>query len=79
MSQALLSHYENGVRVPRLEFVVKACDYYNVTADYLLGRSKEKNNKTPALINTLVDTIDELRDVLSAGDALLSKLEKLIL
>ena len=39
ISQALLSHYENGAREPGLEFVVKACDYYNVSADYLLGRT----------------------------------------
>ncbi|MCF0137031.1 MAG: helix-turn-helix transcriptional regulator [Oscillospiraceae bacterium] len=39
ISQALLSHYENGAREPGLSFVCKVCDYYNVTADYLLGRS----------------------------------------
>ena len=39
ISQALLSHYENGAREPGLNFVCRVCDYYNVTADYLLGRS----------------------------------------
>ena len=39
ISQALLSHYENGAREPGLSFVCKACDYYGVTADYLLCRS----------------------------------------
>ena len=39
ISQALLSHYENGAREPGLNFVCHVCDYYNVTADYLLGRS----------------------------------------
>lgn len=39
ISQALLSHYENGAREPGLAFVCRVCDYYNVTADYLLGRS----------------------------------------
>ena len=28
VSQALLSHYENGIREPGLAFVVRACDYY---------------------------------------------------
>ena len=37
ISQALLSHYENGAREPGLAFVCKACDYYGVSADYLLG------------------------------------------
>ena len=39
ISQALLSHYENGVREPGLAFVTKACNYYNVSADFLLGRT----------------------------------------
>ena len=43
ISQALLSHYENGAREPGLGFVCRVCDYYNVTADYLLGRSPNPN------------------------------------
>lgn len=39
ISQALLSHYEKGVREPGLAFVVKACDYYHVSADFILGRT----------------------------------------
>ena len=41
ISQALLSHYENGAREPGLPFLCRACDYYGVTADYLLGRDSE--------------------------------------
>lgn len=43
VSQALLSHYEKGVRECGLEFVVKVADYYNVSCDYLLGRSAERS------------------------------------
>ena len=39
ISQALLSHYENGIREPGLAFVSKVCDYYHVSADYMLGRT----------------------------------------
>jgi transcriptional regulator with XRE-family HTH domain len=42
VSQALLSHYENGIREPGLAFVSRACDYYQVSADYLLGRTGER-------------------------------------
>lgn len=42
ISQALLSHYENGIREPGLAFVIRACDYYRVSADYLLGRTTER-------------------------------------
>lgn len=43
ISQALLSHYENGVREPGLAFVRKVCDYYRVSADYLLGRTLDRD------------------------------------
>ena len=46
LSQALLSHYENGAREPKLEFVIKACDYYGVSADYILGRVDDRSRKT---------------------------------
>ena len=39
IAQALLSHYEKGKRECGLEFLIKAADYYNVSTDYLLGRS----------------------------------------
>ena len=42
VSQALLSHYEKGVRRPGLEFVVKAAGYYGVTTDYLLGVTSQR-------------------------------------
>ena len=45
ISQALLSHYENGAREPKLEFVVKACGYYDVTADYILGRTDQRKGQ----------------------------------
>ncbi len=41
ISQALLSHYEKGIRECGLEFVVRVADFYEVSADYLLGRSSE--------------------------------------
>ena len=42
VSQALLSHYENGIRECGLDFLCRAADYYNVTTDYLLGLSESK-------------------------------------
>lgn len=42
ISQALLSHYEKGIRECGLDFVVRAADFYNVSSDYLLGRTPER-------------------------------------
>lgn len=39
ISQALLSHYEKGIRECGLDFLVRVSDFYGVSADYLLGRS----------------------------------------
>ncbi len=43
ISQALLSHYEKGIRECNLEFVKKAAVFYDVSADYLLGLSDTKH------------------------------------
>lgn len=37
ISQALLSHYENGLREPGLEFLIHASRYYECSVDALLG------------------------------------------
>ena len=42
ISQALLSHYEKGIRECGLDFVVRAADFYNVSSDYLLGRTDNR-------------------------------------
>jgi len=43
VSQALLSHYETWAREPGLAFVSQACAYYEVSADFLLGRTLERH------------------------------------
>ena len=43
ISQALLSHYEKGIRECGLDFVIKCSRYYGVTTDYLLGVSESRN------------------------------------
>ncbi len=42
ISQALLSHYENGIRQCGTDFVIKAAGFYGVSTDYLLGISDAK-------------------------------------
>lgn len=46
ISQALLSHYEKGIRECGLNFLVRCADYYDVSCDYLLGRSPEPSGQT---------------------------------
>lgn len=78
ISQALLSHYENGAREPGLSFVCKACDYYGVSADYLLCRTEIPNpaasaaNAAEAFIDNLQKMLDgarsDIEEFSSKGD-----------
>ena len=72
ISQALLSHYENGAREPGLEFVCRACDYYGVSADYLLGRTGARNNFS-AMISELSVNADTLLGAMTASLAASSR------
>ena len=59
ISQALLSHYEKGIRECGLEFLVKASDFYGVSCDYLLGRSPERTGSKL--------TVDDIPEADAAG------------
>ncbi|MCL2539063.1 MAG: helix-turn-helix domain-containing protein [Oscillospiraceae bacterium] len=43
ISQALLSHYEKGIRECGLDFLVRVASYYEVSCDYLLGLSPDRS------------------------------------
>lgn len=38
ITQRAYSYYEQGLRLPPCDVLVLLCDYFNVSADYLLGR-----------------------------------------
>lgn len=65
ISQALLSHYENGAREPGLEFVCRACEYYGVSADYLLGRVDDEGDTASGALAMvrLRELAEELREL----------------
>ena len=46
IEQALLSKYENGVRVPPTETLLTLANYYNVSIDYILCRTDIKEVNT---------------------------------
>ena len=66
ISQALLSHYEKGIRECRLAFVVKCADYYDVSCDYLLGRSANRQGET-ITAEQLPDASERKDNVLGAS------------
>jgi len=79
ISQALLSHYENGIREPGLDFVDRVCEYYDVTADFLLGRSPFGGNleedapegkPSAESLCKLLQTVESLEDKAISGGLL---------
>lgn len=55
ISQALLSHYEKGIRECGLDFVIRCGEYYGVTTDYLLGVSERRNGVDLTDLNNSVE------------------------
>lgn len=76
VSQALLSHYENGVREPGLAFVVNASRFYGVSCDYLLGNaiSRDGMGLNP---DTIYD-VSEQKDNVLRGSVFVMLNKKLI-
>lgn len=93
ISQALLSHYEKGIRECKLDFLKTACDYYDVTADYLLGLSDSRHGLDDDIytknelatdselkIKTIFRALVSLNEKLSnSGDAAENRLKEEIL
>ncbi|MGE6718681.1 helix-turn-helix domain-containing protein [Peribacillus frigoritolerans] len=46
VSRARYSHYENGRSEPDMEILQKMADYFNVSTDYLLGRTDRESSHT---------------------------------
>lgn len=61
VSQALLSHYEKGIRECKLDFLKKACDFYDVTSDYLLGISDSRHGLNEIYSKEQLATDSELK------------------
>lgn len=45
VSPAVISNYENGERTPSVEILMSLASIYHCSTDYLLGLSKDKNDK----------------------------------
>lgn len=78
ISQALLSHYEKGIRECGLEFVVRVADYYGVSCDYLLGRTADKSG-TMIAVDEIPEQDPAIQDKrMQAGGVLPTLNKKLI-
>ena len=72
-TKATLSRYENDKRTPDIDFIYKIAEYFNVTTDYLLGRTDDPNicvireEALPFELQGKVDAIEIVQDALDKG------------
>lgn len=68
VSQALLSHYEKGIREFNLDFLCRLCEYYDVPADYVLGRTDSRSGlNSTELEDRKEDTVFNTRTIYRAA------------
>ncbi|MCP3773450.1 helix-turn-helix domain-containing protein [Paenibacillus sp. MZ04-78.2] len=58
ISRASLSHYEKNRREPDYETVVKIADFFKVSIDYLLGRTKDPRVVLEPEVRAFVDSLE---------------------
>ena len=61
VSQALLSHYEKGIRECGLDFLCRASTFYDVSTDYLLGLTDNKMMSDALFIEDEIPQDSEVR------------------
>ncbi|WRS26592.1 helix-turn-helix transcriptional regulator [Oscillospiraceae bacterium MB08-C2-2] len=77
ISQALLSHYEKGIRECGLDFLVRCADFYQVSCDYLLGRTPDRTG-TQLTVDDIPEPDAAGKENRSAGSILTVLNKKLI-
>lgn len=58
----MISRWENGVTDPQMKYVRLIADYFNVSAEYLVGETTSSATPTPCTADLSVDeAVDNLR------------------
>ncbi|HCU2611581.1 TPA: helix-turn-helix transcriptional regulator [Clostridioides difficile] len=55
-----ISRYENGTREPKIEMLDSLSNYYNVSVDYLLGKTSIENYITTDEISKIIKSYESL-------------------
>ncbi|EUJ24720.1 transcriptional regulator [Listeria grandensis FSL F6-0971] len=63
VSKAAVSGYETGIRNPDLETLQRIANTFNVSTDYLLGRTEDPNIKIEEKTYNSIDDIVKDRDM----------------
>ena len=76
-----IARYEKNDREPKSEMISALADFYNVSTDYLLGRTNERNlNKEKSKLDPSVKTIaaHRLGDIEDLSDDAIDKINEYI-
>lgn len=65
IDQKTLSNYETGKTNPDSYAVIKLADFFNVSADYLIGRKDIKDRKIKELENRILEIQKELSEIVN--------------
>lgn len=53
LGESTISQYESGNREPSFDILIRIADYFNVSIDYLLGRSESSAVTTPQAVSQI--------------------------
>lgn len=61
-------NYEKGLREPNSEMLVMLSDFFNVSVDYLIGRSESKEKNEPSSIPPGLELLPPMKKIPLLGD-----------
>lgn len=65
VSPSTIGMYESKKRTPDSEMLARICDFFNITVDYLLGRSNIKNPQCSTYKKTEQHLTDDEKNILN--------------
>ncbi|MDY3013997.1 MAG: helix-turn-helix transcriptional regulator [Evtepia sp.] len=76
VEKSSISMYENDVRQPSYEVLIRYAEVFNVSVDYLLGRTNDRSLDLSGLTAAEIAIISELVDSMTAKNRIMEELKR---
>ena len=76
VEKSSISMYENDVRQPSYEVLIRYAEVFNVSVDYLLGRTNDRSLDLSGLTAAEIALISELVDSMTAKNRIMEELKR---